>query len=560
MMLVRLQTDLLLLVLLLVCSAWNVTSALLLSPPSRNPPGSSSRLRFSVMVNLLPGQQQSRVVETSTSIRTARSPSDTDTDTTPDTSAMILLESLQSQAAPIAASFREGTFRPWITNCHVQTIGGFFVRRICPYVPSANNESGGGGDSGGGGGGDVAAFRMVARALIRSSRSKSSKSKGGGLDSEADSFWDHRERIETPDGDWFHADTKYVNGEHNTVNTAAAAAAAAAAPTVILLHGLESNSNSTLSTEMAQAFLARGMNTVCLNFRGCSGTPNDQPGGYHLGFTDDLKQYLQILRERRRRRQNNSDNATSTSNSNSNGRLYLTGFSLGANVVLKCLGELGTSAVTDYNIYGAAVSCAPLDQQQNSIKLALPGINRFIYTDQLLQGLKARAVIQLERFHDGNADTDAFDYPAAMAAETITEFDDAFIAPVYGFDSASDYYAKTSSIHFLDALAVPTMILNAEDDPFLDAAVWPVHKSREHGGKAPLKMVRTAHGGHLGFCWHRVDETDADAEMLLQHIKDSDDNMSQRQRQPPPPSWASAEQARFLAHVESHPDTAQLGQ
>jgi predicted alpha/beta-fold hydrolase len=223
------------------------------------------------------------------------------------------------------------------------------------------------------------------------------------------------------------------------------------------------------------------------------------------------------------------------------------------------LGELGTTAVTDFNIHGAAVSCAPLDQQQNSIKLALPGINRFIYTDQLLQGLKNRAVIQLERFHESNEATDAFDYPAAMAAETITEFDDAFIAPVYGFDSATDYYQKTSSIHFLERMAVPTMILNAEDDPFLEAAVWPVEKSREHGGKAPLKMIRTKHGGHLGFCWHRVDETDADSEMLLQHISDSD-NDDNSGRQPPPPSWASAEQARFLAHVECHPDTAQLGQ
>jgi predicted alpha/beta-fold hydrolase len=389
------------------------------------------------------------------------------------------------------------------------------VRRICPYVPADNGK----------------AFSMVARALVRSQTKSPTKSTDSDSDDDNDNdnfFWDHRERIETPDGDWFHADTKYVK-ETDTANTA---------PTVILLHGLESNSNSTLSTEMAQAFLAKGMNCVCLNFRGCSGTPNDQPGGYHLGFTDDLKQYLQILRERR--------------GINDSSRLYLTGFSLGANVVLKCLGELGATAVTDYNIYGAAVSCAPLDQQRNSAKLALPGINRFIYTDQLLKGLKGRAVIQLERFHNGNEETDAFDYPRAMRAETITEFDDAFIAPVYGFTGAADYYAQTSSIFFLERMAVPTMILNAKDDPFLDATVWPTAMSRENGGKAPLKLVRTEHGGHLGFCWHRVAADDADGEMLLQHMMNDNDDQ-------PPPSWASAEQARFLAHVECHPDTAQLG-
>jgi predicted alpha/beta-fold hydrolase len=461
-----------------------------------------------------------------------------DTDTATATS---MLDHLQSKAAPIAASFQEGTFDPWITNCHVQTIGGFFVRRICPYVPADN----------------FAAAGIFARALFRN-KMKSTRdsdyatpSDNDGID---DFFWDERERIETPDGDWFHADTVYAKVATSRLSSKPKAANSLhTAPTVILLHGLESNSNSTLSTEMAQAYLAKGMNCVCLNFRGCSGTPNDQPGGYHLGFTDDLKQYLQILRERRQA-SDNSDASGSSSNSNS--RLYLTGFSLGANAVLKCLGELGTTAVTDFNIHGAAVSCAPLDQHKNSAKLGLPGINRFIYTDNLLQGLKKRAVIQLERFHDSNPDTDAFDYPRAMAAETITDYDDAFIAPVYGFKDASDYYDQTSSIHFLERMAVPTMILNAKDDPFLDENVWPTEKSRENGGKAPLKMVRTEHGGHLGFCWHRVAEDDADG--LLQHAMNDNDVNDSNQPQPPP-SWASREQARFLAHVESHPDTAQLG-
>jgi predicted alpha/beta-fold hydrolase len=501
--------------LLVVVCCWNNVSALV----SRNTFISASKsLRIrscSRMVNPLQ-QRVPASVEVSTSTSTSTSIQSSSTDTF-DTTVTTMLENLQSKAGPIAASFQAGTFDPWIKNRHVQTIGGFFVRRICPYVPADN----------------FAAAGTFTRALFRN-KMKSTRdsdyatpSDNDGID---DFFWDDRERIETPDGDWFHADTVYVDPSKRNLKSA---------PTVILMHGLESNSNSTLATEMAQAFLAQGMNCVCLNFRGCSGAPNDQPGGYHLGFTTDLKQYLQILRERRE--ESDDDNS-------SNSRLYLTGFSLGANVVLKCLGELGTSAVTDFNIHGAAVSCAPLDQQKNSAQLALPGINRFIYTDQLLQSLKGRAVTQLERFYDSNVDTTAFDYPRAMAAETITDFDDAFIAPVYGFDSASDYYAKTSSIHFLERMAVPTMILNAKDDPFFDAAVWPIEKSREHGGKAPVKMVRAEHGGHCGFCWHRVAEGDADGEMLL------NDNDQQ------PPSWASAEQARFLAHVDLHPDTAQLGQ
>lgn len=84
----------------------------------------------------------------------------------------------------------------------------------------------------------------------------------------------------------------------------------------------------------------------------------------------------------------------------------------------------------------------------------------------------------LERFGDGDeSTTDKFDYARAMAATTITEFDDAFTAKIYGFDGVWDYYEKTSSIHSLNRIAVPTFILNATDDPFFDPTVWPMEKT-----------------------------------------------------------------------------------
>jgi len=428
-------------------------------------------------------------------------------DTTPTefSSSSKTVDALQAKAALIASSFVPGNFDPWLTNCHVQTIGGFFVRDICPYVPVSN----------------TAAATTFARALFRRfTNSSSSETKN--LD-----FWDTRERIDSPDGDWYHVDSKLCSTD---------SAVAALAPTVILLHGLESNSRSSLSTEMARSYLSRGMNCVCVNFRGCSGHPNDRLGGYHLGFTDDLKHYLDILEKKQQQQPSG------------NPRLYLAGFSLGANVVLKCLGELGETALTQYNVHGAAVSCAPLDQEANSDILAKAGINRFIYTNNLLKSLKGRAVDQLERFFDGDETKATFNYQRAMAAETITDFDENFIAPIYGFDSAADYYQKTSSVNFLNEVAVPTMILNAKDDPFLCPTVWPTEKSREHGGRAPLKMVRTEHGGHLGFCWQRVAET----ETTLLQTGQGTELVS------PPPSWASVEQARFLAHVHEHPATEEL--
>jgi hypothetical protein len=129
-----------------------------------------------------------------------------------------------------------------------------------------------------------------------------------------------------------------------------------------------------------------------------------------LGFTDDLHNYLDILKERQ----------------SNQGPIYLSGFSMGANVVPKCLGELGERAVTDYNIRGASVLGPPLDQVRNAAVLQQPGINRLVYTNNLLQSLKQSTKERLDLLCDGNEDTDMFDYRGTMAAETISEFDDAF--------------------------------------------------------------------------------------------------------------------------------------
>lgn len=138
-------------------------------------------------------------------------------------------------------------------------------------------------------------------------------------------------------------------------------------------------------------------------------------------------------------------------------------FSLGANTALKALGEMGGLAVEKYNIRGAALLCTPFDQEKNSLALAEPGINRAIYSSGLLKKLKAKAQEKLDEFCDGDPDTTGFDYKRAMEAETITVFDDAFIAPIYNYEDCWDYYRKTSSIHFMEEVAVPTYVVNALD-------------------------------------------------------------------------------------------------
>jgi len=321
-------------------------------------------------------------------------------------------------------------------------------------------------------------------------------------------------------------------------------------PTVLLLHGLESNSYSPNTMEMAQAFNDIDMDCICLNFRGCSGTPNNQFGGYHLGFTKDLHHYLDLLKERQ---------GQIIEQIHAPSPIYLSGFSLGANVVLKCLGELGERAVTEYNIQGAAVWCPPLDQTRNSALFQQPGINRLIYNGNLLQRLKQRTRERLELWYNRQNENsninnngqsfddyidsfDLFDAKAIMAAQTIAEFDDHFHRGVHGFVDVWDYYRQTSSIHYLDRITVPTALLGAQDDPFFDPAVWPVEMSRVHGdkGSAPLKFIRTEHGGHLGYCFHQVDRSD-DPRLLPVN-----DNGGLGRS----PSWAPVQLARFFQHVQ----------
>ncbi|GAX18977.1 uncharacterized protein FisN_8Hh198 [Fistulifera solaris] len=388
--------------------------------------------------------------------------------------------SLQKRAATIANSFQSSEFRPWLKNQHVQTIGGFLLKETCAYLPP----------------GDFEAAQHIAAAIVdKVQRPKASTQ-----------FWHHRERIETPDGDWFHVDSRWVSRSD--------------APTVLIFHGLESNSESMNTQEMAQAFNDIGMHAICLNFRGCSGTPNNKLSGYHLGFTDDLHHYVARMAKQ---------NTTSP--------VYLAGFSMGANVVLKALGEMGEQAALDYNIRGAAALCPPLDQNRNAEFLARPGINRVIYTGNLLKQLKKRTRKMWEILCDGDEETDMFDFRRTMAAQTVTEFDDAFHRGVNGFEDCWDYYRQTSCIHYLDKICVPTLLLGAKDDPFFDPAVWPIEKTREHGGLAPIKMVRTEHGGHLGYSFHQV-ETAEDERLRKNGIS--------------PPSWAQYELSRFLKHVESH--------
>lgn len=239
-----------------------------------------------------------------------------------------------------------------------------------------------------------------------------------------------------------------------------------------------------------------------------------------MGFTEDLIHFLSHL--------------ATNGDSNRENPVYISGVSLGGNVVLKALGELGENAVIRNHVRGAAVAGVPFDHERNCRFQNSNDFTRKVYINNFVRSLQDRTRQQLELHCNGNEETNEFDYRRAMAAETNYEWEDAVIAPIYGFNDYLDYYRQTSCIRFLDYIAVPTLILNAQDDPLFDPCVFPKEKSVEGGGQAPLKMVRTKHGGHLGYIFHQPEQSEyAEIERVA--------------------SWMPTELARFIQHVHDHP-------
>lgn len=301
--------------------------------------------------------------------------------------------------------------------------------------------------------------------------------------------WDERQRMETPDGDFFVVDWKYSDLDENVGRPSSEV------PLVLLCHGLESNSDSYLAKDMARAFINVGMDVACINFRGCSDEINRGPVGYHLGFTDDLKFMVEHVMESRR-----------------GSRLYLSGFSLGANVVTKLLAEWGTDAFSKYNIRGAAVNALPFDFTKIGPNFC-SGLTKSLYGDGLLKSLQNRVLLNYD------SQNYSFSKDELMNCKTVREFDDLVVCDVYDFDGVDDYHRKCSTVSVLDQVAVPELVIQALDDPFFEGNTNPPNNASQ-----PLRIQYTQHGGHCGY-W-------------------------QNEEPGPEPTWMPLQLARFLKHVD----------
>ncbi len=265
-----------------------------------------------------------------------------------------------------------------------------------------------------------------------------------------------RERVETPDGDFWDFDWLDA-GERLD------------APIVVLFHGLEGGSGSHYARALFTALQHIGWRGVIPHFRGCGGEPNRLPRAYHSGDHAEVGAMLAAVRAR-------IDPAT---------RAYAVGVSLGGSALLNWLGRAGRDA-SRFLTAAAAVS-TPLDLMAAGIAIG-KGFNR-VYTKHFLMTLKPKSLTIAARF-PGLLD------PARLRrVRTMWEFDDAVTAPLHGFAGTRDYWTRASSKPWLKHIALPTLVINARNDPFIPARSLP--------GPADVSeavvLEQPPHGGHVGF-------------------------------------------------------------
>ena len=260
-----------------------------------------------------------------------------------------------------------------------------------------------------------------------------------------------RERWNTPDGDFI--DVDFVDGQPGK-------------PFLVLFHGLEGSSNSHYARALMAHIAAQGWSGAVPHFRACSGEMNLAPRFYHSGDAQEIDWIARRLAQDRRR----------------SGKFFATGVSLGGNALLRWLGESQHQA----NFVDAACAIsAPLDLAAGGAALSR-GLG-MIYTRVFLRTLKPKSLQKLAQ-HPG-----LFDAEALRRARNLYEFDNVVTAPLHGFRDTDDYWHRASAKHVLADIAVPTLILNAQNDPFLPGHHLPRSASKH------VTLDYPKHGGHVGF-------------------------------------------------------------
>ena len=260
-----------------------------------------------------------------------------------------------------------------------------------------------------------------------------------------------RERLKTPDDDFL--DIDFMRLGHGRV--------------AFLLHGLEGNSSSQYIKGAADIFFQNDWDVAIINHRSCSGEMNRQRRMYHSGVTDDPHTAIQHLKK-------------------DYDEIIMVGFSLGGNMTLKYLGE--QSGQTDPAIKCAVGVSVPIDLHSCSLRIISP--SNFIYDKRFLRSLRRKVHLKHKQFPD------TFDPALLKHVKNLWDFDEYFTAPLHGFDGAMGYYANCSSLPGLKNIRIPTLLINALDDPMLGPECYPydIASKSQH-----LYFMSPKYGGHCGF-------------------------------------------------------------
>lgn len=271
-----------------------------------------------------------------------------------------------------------------------------------------------------------------------------------------------RERLTTWDNDFIDLDWSKVGSKK----------------LVILFHGLEGNSNSQYIKGLVKVLNQNKIDTVSVNFRGCSGEPNKLLPFYHSGKSDDIQFVIDNIHNRDIYKDIN-----------------LVGFSLGGNASLKYLGSSPSDLWSSPQrgeipsiLKKAVIISVPCDLKSSAIALS-KGFNR-IYIKRFLKRLNAKAR-QKELIYP-----DATDYQKLYRSRDFLDFDNLYTAPIHGFKDAEEYWQKCSGKQFIKNITTPTIIINAQNDPFLPKECYPID---EYKNNQNVELLTPKHGGHVGF-------------------------------------------------------------
>ena len=272
-----------------------------------------------------------------------------------------------------------------------------------------------------------------------------------------------RERWDTPDGDFI--DLDWIPSQDSGFRNRDSAEPA---PLVVLFHGLEGGSRSQYAAALMAAIRARGWRGVVVHFRGCSGELNRLPRAYHSGDSGEIDWILRRLKH-----------------DNQQARIFATGVSLGGNALLKWLGEQREAA--NAIVEAAAAISAPVDLMASGDALG-HGFN-MVYTRNFLATMRRKTLAKLALYPE------LCDRERMLASRTLREFDNIVTAPLHGYRDTDDYWTRASAKPGLRHIAVPTLMINARNDPFLPEAALPAPDEVA----SAVTIDFPADGGHVGF-------------------------------------------------------------